>query len=898
MIEKERIEAIKQTVDLVGLISSKGIVLTTTGKDYKGLCPFHQDDKPSLSVNSKENLWQCFGCNTGGDAIRFVELYDKVDFKQAVQILTRQLTPPPAKQAKTANPAQAVRCLEPAGREETKLEPITAKNIIPAAITVQDKKLLAKVVAFYQHSLTTDSRGLDYLKARGITDNQAIKDFGAGFVAGTLREILPDDEEVIKTLQKIGILNKKGNEVFYNCVVFPLYDEHGTVVNLYGRNIAEDNGVNHLYLPGPRQGLVNRQAAKRSATIILTEAVIDALTLYGQGFKNVIPAYGVNGLTDDHLSLFNRLKEVYIAFDADESGRQGAAAIAAKLQAKGITTHIVELPDKDINVYFQRHTPEEFEKLLKAANPQSIEQSEKVNKRAQTLYRSEEQGFTVGYGDRQYQIKGIQRGDTQLKATIKVGKDIDDSKNPFELTTIDLYSSRSRQWFAKLCADLLTSAEELIKEDLSKILALVEEWRPKNPEKTTPTSSPVTQQAALAYLKNPEMFSEILADFDILGVTGEEVNKLTGYLAATSRKLADPLSVLIQSRSAAGKSTLQDAILSLVPDEDYIKYTRVTDQALFYKDENSLVNKILAIEEAEGMGGAAYSIRNIQSAKKITVAATGKDPSTGKMRTEEYTVNGPVSVMITTTQTDVDQETASRFIFLTIDESAAMTGMIHQRQREAETLEGLVREKYQEVIVAKHHAAQRMLKTLAVVNPFSKYLTYPSQSLRSRRDHKKYLGLIRTVAFLHQHQREIQTVEVEGQPVEYIEVILKDVELANKLANEVLGQSLDELSKPSRTLLSLIFEMVSAMAGQENPVDEVFFTRRRVREYTGWTDWQVKTHIKQLEDLEYISARIGAKGKEYSYVLNYHGQAEANGRCYLNLTPVEEIKRLAGNLEG
>lgn len=225
-----------------------------------------------------------------------------------------------------------------------------------------------------------------------------------------------------------------------------------------------------------------------------------------------------------------------------------------------------------------------------------------------------------------------------------------------------------------------------------------------------------------------------------------------------------------------------------------------------------------------------------------------------------------------------------------------MTGMIHHRQREAETLEGLVRSTRQEVIIAKHHTAQRMLKVLAVVNPFSKYLTYPSQSLRSRRDHKKYLGLIRTVAFLHQHQREIKTVEVEGKPVEYIEVILKDIELANKLANEVLGQSLDELSKPSRTLLSLIFEMVSAMAG-ENPVDEVFFTRRRVREHTGWTDWQVKNHIKQLEDLEYILARIGAKGKEYSYVLNYHGQAEANGRCYLNLTPVEEIKRLAGILE-
>ncbi|MBU4357627.1 MAG: toprim domain-containing protein [Proteobacteria bacterium] len=873
MIEKERIETVKQSVDLVALVKSRGIDLKKNGKGYKGHCPFHEDNKsPSLSVTPDKNLWQCFGCNTGGDAIRFVELFDKVDFKEAVQILSADI---PKKKSPAKQPAPT------------------------PALTVKDKKLLARVVAYYQHSFNEDPRGLEYLNNRGITDNQAIKDFAVGFVTGTLKEILPDDEEITKALQKIGILNKKGNECFYNSVVFPLFDENGAIVSLYGRNISDDNGVDHLYLPGPRRGLINRQAAKRSSTIILAESIIDALTLYDQGFKNVIPSYGVNGLTDDHLLFFNsRIKEVYISFDADEAGKEGAARVTEQFKEKDIVSHVVNLPDKDINIYFQRHTPEEFEILLKSANPASLETSDKINKRQQTLYREEEHGFTVGYGERQYQIKGIQRGDTQLKATIKVSKDVA-TNQPFELTTIDLYSSRSRQWFAKLCADLLEAAEELIKEDLGKILLLVEEWRPKEQKESTPQPTKEEQQKAASFLKNPELFSEIMADFETMGVTGEEVNKLVGYLAATSRKLADPLSVLIQSRSAAGKSTLQDAVLSLVPDEDYIKYTRVTDQALFYKDEDSLVNKILAIEEAEGMGGAAYSIRNIQSAKKITVAATGKDAATGKMRTEEYTVRGPVSVMITTTQTDVDQETASRFIFLTIDESAAMTEAIHKMQREAETLEGLVTSRRQEGIIAKHHTAQRMLKPLAVVNPFSKYLSYPNHSLRSRRDHKKYLGLIRGVAYLRQYQREVKTVAVEGKPVEYIEVTLDDIETANQLANEVLGQSMDELAKPSRSLLSMIYKMAAEVAEkQECPVDEVFFTRRLVREYTGWTDWQVKTHIRQLEDLEYITARIGAKGKEYSYVLNYQGQAKESDRCYLNLTTVDEIKRQMENQGG
>ncbi len=870
MISHNEIDHIKMNTDLVSLVRSKGVQLKKNGKGYKGPCPFHEDDDPSFSVNPEQNLWNCFGCDKGGDVIRFVELIDKVDFKEAVKRLSDK-NPTPRK------PKAAVK---------------------EKRITVQEKKLLARVVGYYQHTFTEDTRGLEYLKNRGISDKQSLADFGTGFVNGSLKNILPDDPEVIKILKDIGILNKKGNETFYNCVVFPIHDKDGGVTNLYGRNIDPENGVNHLYLSGSRQGMINRQAVKRSSTIILTESIIDALSLYDQGFKNVIPAYGINGLTEDHLFIFNSsVKEVYICFDSDKAGQEGAAKAAEQLKEKGITTHIVTLPDKDINIYFNRHTPEEFEQILKAANPESVEQSDSLNKRKQTLYRQEGHGFTVGYAKRQYQVKGIQRGDTQLKATIKVSEDISSSK-PFELTTIDLYSSRSRHWFAKLCADLFKEPEALTKEDLSKLLQQVEEWQPKKQEEKTAEISKEDKELALSFLENEDIFAELLKDFDTLGVTGEEINKLVGYLAATSRKLADPLSALIQSRSAAGKSTLQDAILSLIPGEDYIKYTRVTDQALFYKEEDSLVNKILAIEEAEGMGGAAYSIRNIQSAKKITVAATGKDQN-GRMRTEEYTVKGPVCVMITTTATEIDQETASRFLFLTIDESSAMTEAIHRMQRVAETLEGLIREKKQDIVSRKHHAAQRMLKNLAVVNPCSKYLSYPSHSLRARRDHKKYLGLIRSVTFLHQYQRQIKTVEVDGKLVEYIEVTLEDIETANRLANVVLGQSMDELAKPSRTLLSSIYKMVKEQTEENNtPLGEIFFTRRMIREYTGWTDWQIRAHIKQLEELEYIGARIGSLGKEYSYILNYQGQGEDSSRFYLNLTPVEEIKKLMARDKG
>ena len=364
-----------------------------------------------------------------------------------------------------------------------------------------------------------------------------------------------------------------------------------------------------------------------------------------------------------------------------------------------------------------------------------------------------------------------------------------------------------------------------------------------------------------------------------------------GYLAATSRKLDDPLSVLIQSRSAAGKSTLQDAVISLIPPEDAVKYTRLTGQALFYKEEDSLVHKLLAIEEEHGARDASYSIRNIQSSKHLSIAATIKDPATGKLRTEEYKVKGPVALMVTTTEVDLDYETSNRFITLTIDESKEMTERILQKQREQETLAGLIGKTGTEAVAKRHHNAQRLLRPLQVINPYAAHLTFPSDSLRARRDHKKYLGLIKAIAFLCQYQREIKTLAGSGQSIEYIEVSLDDIERANTLAGEILGRCLDELLPPSRALLRMIHEM--ATTRREPGVDprDYHFTRKDIRDWSRWSDFQVKCHVRQLEDLEYVYSVTGKKGKEYVYELLYDGQGDDGRPFLMGLTTIEQLKK-------
>ncbi|MDP2325272.1 MAG: DNA primase, partial [Gammaproteobacteria bacterium] len=173
---------------------------------------------------------------------------------------------------------------------------------------------------------------------------------------------------------------------------------------------------------------------------------------------------------------------------------------------------------------------------------------------------------------------------------------------------------------------------------------------------------------------------------------------------------------------------------------------------------------------------------------------------------------------------------------------------------------------------------------------------FPSDSLRARRDHKKYLGLIKAIAFLHQYQRAVKSVEHGGAVIEYVEVTLDDIEKANRLAGEVLGRTLDELSPPSRLLLKMIREMVEARCRQEKAEPAEFhFTRRDVRDWCRWSDSQVKCHIKQLEDLEYLYSVAGKKGKEYVYELLYSGGGE-DGRPFLaGLMSVERLReKIAG----
>jgi len=496
-----------------------------------------------------------------------------------------------------------------------------------------------------------------------------------------------------------------------------------------------------------------------------------------------------------------------------------------------------------------------------------------------------EREINIDVGDRHYRVRGLQKNMSydQLKVNLLVTKG-----DHVHIDTFDLYASRPRQAFINQASGELGVQDDVIKKDLGKVLLKLEELQDKQikqtlePEKEAVALSDTEQQRALELLQDESLLSRILDDFTTAGVVGEETNKLMGYLACVSRKLDKPLAVIIQSSSAAGKSSLMDAILNLMPDEERVQYSAMTGQSLFYMGETNLKNKILAIAEEEGADTASYALKLLQSEGELTIASTGKDESSGNLVTKEYHVQGPVMLFLTTTAIDIDEELMNRCMVLTVNESREQTQAIHAMQRQQQTLEGLLRNEDKKHIIELHRNAQRLLKPLLVANPFAEQLTFIDDKTRTRRDHMKYLTLIRAIALLHQYQREIKTVNHNGEVLSYIEVVKSDIEVANKLAHDVLGRSLDELPPQTRTLLKHVYRMVQERCKAEAiEINQYRFSRRDVRDVTGWGNTQLKVHLGRLEDMEYLLVHRGGRGQSFVYELLYQGEGE-NGESFIS----------------
>ncbi|NAH55271.1 toprim domain-containing protein, partial [Escherichia coli] len=539
--------------------------------------PFHDEKTPSCVISPEKNLYHCFGCNAGGSVLNWVMQTEKLSLRKAAERLKAELGDNPAVVPLVTRDEPEIFADDEAGRQ----------------------KLLGRVVEFYHHTLLNAPEAVAYLEKRRLNHPELVAAFKLGFANRTLPYRLPAvksraGEKIRARLKGVGVLRESGHEHFTGSLVVPVMDLNGQIREMYGRKITDrlrSGTALHLYLPGAHGGVWNEQALIGSSVVILCESLIDAMSFWVAGVRNVTAAYGVNGFTGEMRAalLAHGVKQVLIAYDNDPAGNEAAVKLASSLAADGIATFRVLFPaGMDANGYLcQVAEPEQaFSVLLDGAVPMSdLADAESIAPQASaepahltalaadvaalpavsapapgvSVEALADGELMVALPGERWTIRGVSRKTNA--AAMKVNAQVLDTGSGVVFAdAVDMMSARSRGGYARAAAAELGLAEGDLRRSLGKVLLALEHWQAApQPENAAPEMSDTDREAALELLRDECLAGRIASDMAACGVVGESTNLTAAYLAAVSRKLDRPLAVLIQSSSAAGKSSLMDA---------------------------------------------------------------------------------------------------------------------------------------------------------------------------------------------------------------------------------------------------------------------------------------------------------------------------------------------------
>lgn len=841
-------------------------------------CPFHDDKTPSMQLYWKTHTAYCFSsnCKTHGKSL------DVIDFILHQENCTK---------------AEAIQ----------KAKAMINGNAPQSNNTAQSREqFLQKMFTYFCNAVHNSPPAKEYLSLRNL-DYTILASGGSpvGYNSGQFHHGARKDEQLIKQCLEYGLLLDKGlisrtGEKAYvpfgkNGIVFALRNQKKEITGLYFRSTVNDKEQRHYYLKD-RKGLYPEYPKAETKKLIIAESIIDTATLLQlpeiTSQYSLLALYGTNGLTEEHIKAIKdlqQLEEIIFFLNGDEPGRTAVKKHSATLQQLKPLAKIynVEPPEtEDINSLAQGHQTEIFTELInkktflfsiekpsteikkEAEKPVKLtitEHTEKKEIQQQPGKLNAENPHNLYYKGKaaDYYIKGgIRCPLDALKISVQIVNP--DTRADYR-SKVDLYEYKQVESLIKSTSAKLEIIPELLEKDLSQLTELLEAHRTQTlKERGSRNQKPVvkmpeaTINQCLDFWKAPHLIKRINELIGKAGVTGEETNRIFLFAIASSYKMPDTLHALIQGSSGSGKTRLLKIICELMPQEDTIKFTRVTDSSFYNYREDYLVNKLLGFEDIDGLKeDALYAVRELIS-NEILISSTSAKTEDGQIVAMERIVRGPIASISCTTKGQIYEDNMSRVFLIAVDESKEQTKrIIHYQQQKAA---GLIDGKQEKEVREFLQNCIRLLKPCEVINPYADKIHLPQEADQIRRLNDLYLSLVKQITLLHQYQRK---KDRQGRLI----TTKEDLRAANEIMFESIILKVDELDGSLRQF----FEAMKKYAKSSS--QELIL--REVRQSLNMSKTRLHRYINDLVQLEYIQQTGGYANKGYRYKITYWDDIEA-----------------------
>jgi DNA-binding HxlR family transcriptional regulator len=492
---------------------------------------------------------------------------------------------------------------------------------------------------------------------------------------------------------------------------------------------------------------------------------------------------------------------------------------------------------------------------LNTKNPESLEYTNEILKQ------------TVLGG---IKLEGLDR----MRVTLKI--ELSDSSRPPVRHNLDLYNDSQCEKLIRRIAERLEIGTSVIAASLSELTEQLEKYRLEEIKRTMSADKNekiLTQkekEEAIKNLKAENLLLTTSEDLQNTGIQGEQGNALVLFLAMTSRKMPDPLSVICLARSGVGKSYLMEKVAQCIPSEEAKEHTQFSGNSFYYFKREEIKGTVFLIEDLDGAAAVMFPIRELQTKKRISKTVTIKDKN-GQMRTITLIVEGPVSIIGCTTKEKIYEDNSNRSILIYLDGSQEQDIRIMDYQKNLRA--NLIDTHTEKLLQNKLQNMQRVLEPIKVVNPYAPIIDIPKEDFKPRRTLPLLLSFIETITFYCQRQRQEKVDEATGEV--FIEVHPQDVENAFKLMKDVLFRKSDELSGAAREFYQFISDKERKFTDKNMNSGKGFYARN-VREENRIHPRTLNRYLNELAEYGLLQVTGGNKNTTgYSYKLVENRSYEA-----------------------